>query len=278
MNCNAEGTRAAMTDSLTVSLVQMDCQLGAPEANFRAATEYMRQAAAHRADLALFPELWPSAYALETAARFAAPVAVSDADPGWFGRFASLARQFGLAAAGSLLEMDGERIYNTMVLYDAQGRLQARYRKLHLVPMLDEPRFLAAGSAMQTAPLHGHKAGLAVCYDLRFPELFRHYALAGCPLMLLAAEWPHPRSRHWRTLLRSRAIENQCFVVACNRVGASAGVSFCGHSAVIDPWGETVLDAGAAEGVFTATLDLDQVAKVRRRIPVLADRRPDVYG
>lgn len=278
MNCNAEGTRAAMASALTVSLVQMDCQLGAPEANFRAAEAYLRQAVARGADLALFPELWHSAYALETAARFADPVASSDEDPGWFGRFASLARQFGLAVAGSLLEADGGRIYNTMVLYDAHGRLQARYRKLHLVPMLDEPRFLAAGASGQTAPLHGHEAGLAVCYDLRFPELFRQYALAGCSLMLLAAEWPHPRSRHWRTLLRSRAIENQCFVVACNRVGESAGVSFCGHSAVIDPWGETVLDAGADEGLFTATLDLDQVAEVRRRIPVLADRRPDVYG
>lgn len=263
---------------LTVSLLQMDCRLADPEWNFRQAETFMAEAAAAQADLAVFPELWHSAYALEDAAAFAGSVVPAAQADGCFGRFAALAHQFGIPVAGSLLEEDKGHIYNTMVLYDARGHLQAAYRKLHLVPMLDEPRFLAAGNTLQTVSCRGYQAGLAVCYDLRFPEMFRHYALQGCQLVLLSAEWPHPRSMHWQTLLRSRAIENQCFIIACNRVGTSRGVSFCGHSAIIDPWGQTLVDGGEEEGVFTAVCDLDIVPDIRARIPVLSDRRPDVYG
>ncbi len=263
---------------LTISLIQMDCRLADPDANFRTASRYLARAVAAGAHLAVLPELWHSAYALEAAHRFACAVATGPAAAGWFGRMSALAADHGIAVTGSLLENDQGRIYNTMVLYDAQGRLQAAYRKLHLVPMLDEPRFLAAGDSLQDLQFQGHPTGLAVCYDLRFPEMFRHYTLRGCKLVLLCAEWPHPRSMHWQTLLRSRAIENQCFVAACNRVGSSAGVDFCGHSAIIDPWGETLVDGGATEGVFTTTLDMDMVADIRARVPVLTGRRPDVYG
>ncbi|MCS7040082.1 MAG: carbon-nitrogen family hydrolase, partial [Caldilineales bacterium] len=120
--------------------------------------------------------------------------------------------------------------------------------------------------------------GLAICYDLRFPELFRLYALAGAQLILIPSEWPHPRLAHWRTLLRARAIENQCFVAAVNRVGSDRANTFCGHSALIDPWGETVVEADdASVQLLTATVDFALVDDVRRRIPALADRRPECY-
>ncbi len=265
-------------NSLTVSLIQMDCRLAEPDTNFQMGARYLAQAAAAGAQLAVLPELWHSAYALEDAHRFACAVASGPDEAGWFGRMAALAAEHSLAVAGSLLENHQGRIYNTMVLYDAQGILQAVYRKLHLVPMLDEPRFLTAGDTLQHMQFQGHPTGLAVCYDLRFPEMFRQYTFQGCQLILLCAEWPHPRSLHWQTLLRSRAIENQCFIAACNRVGSSAGVDFCGHSAIIDPWGEILVDGEETEGVFTAILDMDMVSDIRTRIPVLEGRRPDVYG
>ena len=118
---------------------------------------------------------------------------------------------------------------------------------------------------------------MAICYDLRFPELFRHYALQGARLILLPAEWPNPRREHWRTLLRARAIENQCFVAACNRVGESDGTSFFGASAVIDPWGATLIEGDDTPAILTTTLDLSLVENVRERIPVFADRRPELY-
>ncbi len=261
----------------TVSLAQMDLRIRDPEYNFALADQFMQEAVARQSDLVVFPELWHSAYALEQAMQFACAVTDGPAAEGSFARFARLAQVHRTAVAGSLLEEADGHIYNTMVLYDAQGQLQARYRKLHLVPMLDEPRYLQAGDSLQQVQVGSYQAGLAVCYDLRFPEMFRRYALGGCQLILLSAEWPHPRGEHWRVLLRTRAIENQCFVFACNRVGVSDGISFCGHSAVIDPWGDILVDGQEAEGLCTATCDLNLVAETRAHIPVLQGRRLDVY-
>jgi predicted amidohydrolase len=140
-----------------------------------------------------------------------------------------------------------------------------------------EDHFLVPGDRLALAESPWGTAGLAICYDLRFPEQFRAYALAGARLALLCAEWPNPRLAHWQTLLRARAIENQFFVVACNRVGSSAGTSFFGHSCVIDPWGEVLAEGGDGEELVTAVLDLHRVEEARARIAALADRRPEVY-
>jgi predicted amidohydrolase len=119
--------------------------------------------------------------------------------------------------------------------------------------------------------------GLAICYDLRFPELFRAYALAGTHTVIIPAEWPNPRMAHWQTLLRARAIENQMFIIACNRVGQSGNTTFFGRSCIIDPWGETIVEAGEQAILLTADIDIDVVDTVRKKIPVFADRRPDLY-
>lgn len=196
-----------------------------------------------------------------------------------FARLSALAREHRLAIASSVLEAKAGRAYNTLALYAADGALTAVYRKAHLVPMLDEPRWLAAGDALCLAETGWGLTGLGVCYDLRFTEMWRRYALAGAQLFILPAEWPSRRTQHWQTLLRARAIENQVFVAACNRVGESKGEVFAGKSAVIDPWGEAVVEAGPeAEALLTCEIDLGRVAEIRNRIPVFKDRRPDLYG
>ena len=124
----------------------------------------------------------------------------------------------------------------------------------------------------------GVPAATIICYDIRFPELARKLALNGAQLLFVPAEWPHPRLHHWRTLLTARAIENQMYVIACNRVGRSGETSFFGHSMIINPWGEIVTEADENEQIVTAEIDLELVAKVRSTIPVFEDRRPDVYG
>jgi predicted amidohydrolase len=96
-------------------------------------------------------------------------------------------------------------------------------------------------------------------------------------MILLPSEWPYPRDAHWRTLLRARAIENQLFVLACNRVGQDANNTFCGYSAIIDPWGEVVVEGGDTEALLTATINLADVAEIRQRIPIFKDRRPSLY-
>jgi predicted amidohydrolase len=269
-------TNPATTSALTISLVQMDCRLGEPAYNFERAAAYIAEAAQRGSQLVLLPELWSTAYALERAPELASALA-STPDESWFGRFAALAQQHGVWLGGSLLESRAGRYYNCFALYDPAGCLRAAYRKLHLFRLMAEEQYLDAGDAPVLVDAPWGKTGLAICYDLRFPELFRRYALDGARLLLLPAEWPHPRREHWRTLLRARAIENQCFVAACNRVGATGNNTFFGASVLIDPWGETLIESGEAEMVLTATIDLAAVDAVRQRLPIFADRRPEVY-
>lgn len=268
--------------NLTISLGQMDCTYGEPEINFARAEALVQEAARRGSDLILLPELWSTAYDLGRAAELASPLVESagDADPpqNWFARAAALAQANNIWLAGSMLEEQAGRFYNTMAVYTPQGTLAAVYRKTHLFRLMHEEQYLAPGPAAATVELPWGDAGLAICYDLRFPELFRGYALAGARLMLIPAEWPHPRREHWRTLLRARAIENQCFVAACNRVGETNGTRFFGASAVISPWGETLVEAGEVETLVTVRINLEEAAAARSKIPVFEDRRIDLYG
>ncbi len=266
---------------LTLTMAQMDCRLGDPAYNFARAEGFIVEAARRGSDLVLLPELWSTAYDLGRAAELAAPL-VQQAGEGaagnWFGRLAALAQAQGIWVAGSILEALDGRFYNSFTIYGPDGRLYAVYRKLHLFRLMEEEKYLAQGQEAVVAQLPWGDVGMAICYDLRFPELFRRYALGGARLMLIPSEWPHPRRTHWRTLLRARAIENQCFVAACNRVGETNGANFFGASAVIDPWGETLVEAGETEALLTVTIDLATVDGARRRIPVFEDRRADIYG
>jgi predicted amidohydrolase len=259
---------------LRVALGQMDIVLGDPAANLRTVQDLAAQAADGSAQMLLLPELWGSGYDLTRA-----PELADELNTGLFASVAALARHYRLAICGSLLEWDadGQRAYNTATLYDPDGALRGRYRKIHRFGLMDEDRYLGAGD---DAPLLGMSWGdtaMAICYDLRFPELFRRYALDGARVILLPSEWPSQRIEHWRTLVRARAIENQCFVVACNRVGADRANSFGGHSAVVDPWGNVLVEGSGEAALLHATLDLELVADARRRIPVWNDRRPELY-
>ncbi|MBI4788494.1 MAG: carbon-nitrogen family hydrolase [Chloroflexi bacterium] len=257
---------------LTIALAQMDLALGEPARNLEAARAQVAEAKSRGADLVLLPELWSTAYDLEHATQHA--TALGD---GMFAEMARAAREFGIAVAGSLLEAAGGRVYNTAVLMDAEGQQVGAYRKLHLVPMLDEDRYLTGGDSAPTFDAAFGQCALAVCYDLRFPELWRHYALSGARLILLPAEWPSPRIAHWRALLPARAIENQFFIAATNRVGSSKDQTFGGHSTIVNPWGEALVEGDERAGLLIAQIDLDMVDEVRRRVPVFRDRRVEVY-
>jgi len=258
---------------LNLSLGQMNVQLGEPEANLARVSAWTAEAARRGSALVLFPELWSTGYDLENWQRHASPPG-----QGMFPRLAGLAREHHIALGGSVLEVRDGKAYNAFALFDAEGALSATYRKTHLFRLMDEEKWLAPGEGLEMVEAEWGLTGLGVCYDLRFPELFRHYALRGARLVLLPAEWPARRAYHWQTLLRARAIENQMFLAGCNRVGESKGEVFGGGSAVIDPWGEAVVEGGSSEALLTAEIDLDMVDAVRQRIPVFNDRRPEIYG
>jgi predicted amidohydrolase len=143
---------------------------------------------------------------------------------------------------------------------------------------MGEQEHMTAGNALPTFDLPWGRTALAVCYDLRFPEMWRLYTAAGVHLILIPAEWPVRRVEHWRLLLRARAVENQLFVAGCNRAGTDADGEFGGHSAAVDPWGRVLVEGEREPGLFLAALDLEEVRRNRSLLPFLDDRRPDVYG
>lgn len=266
---------------LKISLAQMDIAFGEPAANFETVTRMTEEARRRGSELILFPELWSTAYDLTNAPHHASSLTfrhgsgqVSDL----FADLSALARRTGIFLLGSTLSVLGENQYgNTLTVFAPDGTLLADYSKIHLFRLMNEHQHLTAGDKPVVVNLPFGRAGLAICYDLRFPELFRGYALAGAEMVFLPAEWPHPRLSHWQTLLRARAIENQMFVFACNRVGRDASNEFFGHSMAVDPWGEILAEGGEGEELITLTADLSNVQEARRKIPVLSDRRPDIY-
>jgi predicted amidohydrolase len=259
-------------NTLTIGLAQIDLALGNPARNLELACGKMAEAKARGADVVVLPELWSTAYDLEHAVEHASAL-----DGGMFAEIARSARANHIAVVGSLLEARNVRVYNTATFVDALGTRLGEYRKLHLVPMLDEDKYLAGGDAAQVFNASFGKFALGVCYDLRFPELWRHYALAGARLVFLPAEWPIQRIAHWRALVPARAIENQIFIAAVNRVGAAKGQTFGGHSMIVSPWGEILVEGDETEALLIAAIDLDLVEQVRERVPIFRDRRQDVY-
>jgi predicted amidohydrolase len=223
------------------------------------------------AELVVLPELWvPGAFAyrgyeLSADEIFGTAVsAIADA--------AKSIRAF--VVAGTFIERDGERRYNTAVLLSPHGDLVHTYRKLHLFGFKNgEATVLTPGDDWSVAAIDGTTVGITTCYDLRFPELYRLFVDQGAELFVIPTGWPSARLEHWRVLTRARAIENQVFLIGCNQVGMQEGVELAGHSVVIDPWGRVIAEAGTEEEVLTVDIDLALVAKIRDEFPVLRDRR-----
>lgn len=256
--------------TLSVALVQMNVRKGEPRINWARMQDFTAQAVARGAEAVIFPELWDAGFAFEMGREVA-----SSLSGGLFAQVAALSRQHNVHIFGSMYEKRGVGIYNTIAAISPRTGVMGAYRKIHLFPLTHEDKWLTPGEAPLSLDLPWGRTGFAICYDLRFPELFRRYADDGAQLVVVSAAWPHPRLDHYRTLLRARAIENQCFLVAVNRTGIDAddGAHYFGHSCVIDPWGEMALEVGEAEGIFTITLDLDLVAEVRQKLPALDSRK-----
>jgi len=259
-------------EMLTIALGQIDVPQGQPEANLARARAIVAEAGVADADLVVLPELWLHGYDLERASEWATPIGA-----GGFAEMAGMAREFGLHVAGSLLERHDRGISNTAVLYGPQGELLGSYRKMHLFRLMEEHRYLVPGEHATICETPWGPTGLGICYDLRFPELFRVMALAGARLFVIPAQWPVKRLDAWLLLARARAAENELFVAACNRVGQDDEVVFPGRSIVVDPWGNTLVQGDASEGLLVAQVQLREIEKVRRYLPVYEDRRPSAY-
>ena len=257
---------------ITIALAQMALTLGEPETNYQKADKWVSIAADGGADIVLLPELWASGFDLKNCHLYA-----SSLKEGYFLRMSSLAKEQKIAVGGSLIERDGEDFYNTFALYNAYGELITFYRKVHLFQLLKEEQYFQPGNQLALADTEWGRIGLAICYDLRFPEMFRAYGAGGAKLILVVAEWAQRRIEHWSLLLQARAVENQCFVAAVNKSGTSKGETIGGYSAIINPMGEYLAQGGKDEELLIAELNLSEVEKIRRWMPVMEDRKPEVY-
>ncbi|MEU1469499.1 carbon-nitrogen family hydrolase [Streptomyces sp. NPDC005761] len=229
-------------------------------------------AAQQGADLVILPELWPvGAFAYTAFEEEAEPLqgpthevmAKAAADAGvWL-------------HAGSFVERgtDGT-LYNTTLVFTPEGERAAAYRKIHRFGFdKGEAVMMGAGEELVTLALPQTTLGLATCYDLRFPELFRGLVDAGAETLVVAAGWPERRRAHWTLLAQARAVENQAYVLAVGCAGTHGGIPQAGHSIVVDPWGEVLAEAGADEEVLTVEFDPAKVATTREQFPALKDRR-----
>jgi predicted amidohydrolase len=225
---------------------------------------------ARGSDLILLPELWPCGYF--SFSRYAV-----DSEPRGGPTEQAIARKAAeigaFLFAGSVVERDGDRLFNTSLLFDSRGHVAARYRKMHLFGYhSDERRLLSRGDDVVVVPTPWGRAGLSICYDLRFPELYRRMIDQGAELLLIAAAWPAARIEPWTLLCQARALENQAFLLSCNASGINGGVQLGGHSVLVDPLGKVLAEGGDGEALLSFELDPTLVRTVRDDFPALRDR------
>lgn len=174
---------------------------------------------------------------------------------------------------GSFVEKDGNRYYNTSYLVSPDGEILGRYRKTHLFGYNSkETKILTPGNSVTVVETSLGNIGMATCFDLRFPELFRTMVDRGTEIFLICSAWPYPRLEHWLMLNRVRAMENQCFLISANSTGINQGVQFVGHSMVVDAWGISVASGGDQEVIVSTDIELSDVHSARKVFPGLASR------
>jgi omega-amidase len=259
-------------EKFRAGVAQFDIVNGDIEANVATAMGHLGVLAGQGVDLAVLPEMFSTGFDNGQIKSLAART------PKTLARFADFARDRNMAVAGSFPEADKDDVYNTLYFIDRDGLVKAAYRKLHLFRLTDEHRYYTPGDQIVAVETSLGPMGLMICYDLRFPELARQLAFSGARTLIVSAQWPSARAEHWTTLIRARAIENQVYVIASNRTGNDGDLAFPGLSAVIDPLGTAAADAGSVSGTAAAGIDPGQVDMVRKQIPVMTDRREDIYG
>jgi predicted amidohydrolase len=271
-----------MADRLRVACVQINSSPSKAE-NLERMEPLVARAAATGADLVLLPEKWNGLGSHEILLDVAEPLEggeTVEAMSGW-------ARTHGITlVGGSIAERrEGrEKLSNTCVVHDPEGEVAAVYRKIHMFDVevggivYRESDSEEPGEGPMSCEVEGWRLGLSVCYDLRFPELYRILAVEGAELVTVPAAFTLFTGKdHWELLLRARAVENQCYVVAANQWGVVEGKASYGRSSIVDPWGVVVAQAPDGDGVISAELDRAHLERIRRSVPSLANRQPAAY-
>ena len=259
---------------MRISCVQMDMRLGDAAYNFAHAEALVRAAAEREhPDVVVLPETWNTGFFPQDL------TASADHDGRQTRRvFSALARELDVnIVAGSVADLRDGACYNTAYVFDRSGTEIASYDKTHAFTPRGEHQSFTQGERLCRFSMEGRDCGLIICYDIRFPELTRTLALQGIDLLFVVSQWPDKRIVHLDTLSRARAIENQMFLALCNSCGAAGDTRYGGHSALIDPWGTYLAQAGEGEEILSGDLDFSVIEGIRSSINVFRDRRPTLY-
>ena len=262
---------------MKVAAAQISCSLGDPEANLLKVHDFSARAKQAGVELIVFPEMTDTGYSMSVIQAHA-----NSWSSGFVPGLQEIAAKLSITIVCGVSERDGTSIYNSLVFVDQKGQIAAKYRKTHLyaVAPVEEQKCFASGDAFASLALGDLCFGFSICYDLRFPEMYRKLVVdENVDAFIVSSAWPFPRIEHFRTLTLARAIENQSYVIASNRVGKDNDLWFCGSSAIIDPRGVVVASASAdREELIQADVSQDVVLAVRSRVQSLAHRRQDLYN
>src|SRR5256714_3552271 len=249
---------------MKIAVAQISCSLGDSEANLAKVHDFSRTAKDVGAELIVFPEMTDTGYSMPVIQKHASPW-----KSGFVPGLQEIASELSITIVSGVSERDESSIYNSQVLVDAKGDIVAKYRKTHLyaVAPVEEQTCFAPGDSFASFELGGLHFGFSICYDLRFPEVYRKLVTEhDVDAFVISSAWPFPRVEHFRTLAIARAIENQAYVIASNRVGKDDDLWFCGSSAIIDPRGVVIAAASAdLEELIQADLTQELVLSIRSR-------------
>ena len=262
---------------MKIAAAQISCVPGDRASNLQKIREFSSHAKNSGAELVVFPEMVDTGYSMTAIQKYAETWA-----DGAVPKLQEIAKSISVAIAGGVSERDGLSIYNAQVFIDTTGRVVGKYRKTHLVTAapLDERVCISPGNEFTSLSMGEFRFGMSICYDLRFPEMGRTLAVEHRANVLInSSAWPFPRMEHLRILALARAIENQTYLILSNRVGTDDSVTFCGTSAIIDPYGVILAAASAdREELIQAEVSREVIDSVRSRMAVFDHRRADLYN
>ncbi len=217
------------------------------------------------ADLLIFPEMTLTGFSMNS------KLLAEDLEGESVLFFKNIAKKKNVNVIAGVILKEEDKIYNTAVHINSHGEVKSVYKKIHPYTYSTEDKNYSAGSQTEVTVIDNWKIGLSICYDLRFPELYRFYAKLRTELIINIANWPVDRIEHWRYLLKARAIENQCYVAGVNRVGDAQGLHYNGFTSVYDPMGNEIIGIENEEGIFSTEINIADVKKTRNDLPFLED-------
>jgi predicted amidohydrolase len=258
---------------MKIAILQMNIEHGNPEMNQKKVVEMIENAVEGQPDIIVLPEMWNTSFSLKNLH----DIADKGGEPTKT-MMGNLAKKYHVnIVAGSVADIQGDQVYNRLYIFNREGKVKSHYDKAHLIQQAREHEFLTAGTSTEVFTLDEVACGAIICYDIRFPELARTVALKGAKVLFIPAQWPETRIEHWKALVIARAIENQMYVVAVNRIGSEFKANFPGKSLVVDPWGKVLVELDDQEQIVQTDIDIDLVDRIRTKIPCFSDRNIEAY-